>query len=111
MDLSEFDQYDAESDQQYRRVHRAGFQAGSLPCGAAKKKVKRHVRYRVEKFIFFLCRRYEVTINKRGLVFQKGGFKSLESARECRDEKLAGFVRPTVTQPSCRKHIPAIFRR
>lgn len=82
-----------EFEGQYRRSYREPLSASAIGGVKNKAKKKAPARVRVEKFIFFLCRHYEVRINKNGLVFQKGGLKSLASARECRDEKLAGFVK------------------
>jgi len=96
---------------QYRRSYREPLSASAIGGVKNKAKKKAPARVRVEKFIFFLCRHYEVRINKNGLVFQKGGLKSLASARECRDEKLAGFVKKdyTIRGKGSKSSTPACF--
>lgn len=98
MNDDEWDQSGSgEFEGQYRRSYREPLSAAAIGGAKKKAKPKAPARIRVEKFISFICRHYEVKINKNGLVFQKGGFKSLASARECRDEKLAGFVKKDYT--------------
>lgn len=97
MNDDEWDQSGSgEFEGQYRRAYRTPLSATTF-CGVGKKKAQRKnpVRIRVEKFIcyFNTTKNYQVNINKNGLKFIKCGFKSLASARECRDEKLAGFVK------------------